>query len=312
MNRLRNTARDYTQLQPASSIIWKSRLEVEKLATSGGDTAELGRLYLSAMDRVGASEGAVEIWVQGLSWFDSLPQNEQVGSTIMREHWRSGLRSARRFVGDSAVGVQGEILYAGVMSGWVKSVLAADVGNSSIHQELASKVVDVVVSPDWLTPARALSEVFEVVAGLDQIEDATLAPLLKSIYETWHKRSRHNAEQKVLACLTYVSWLLNHTTGRVKAAMDVVENVKKEVETGEAGGLEGKGGPLRRDQRFIEQERREMVARLEEGWRTIIKEVELRRAEQGEDSDQSDESDSDDSSESSDSSEGDAEDVEME
>lgn len=294
-------AREYTVIRPKSPEIWSSRLQVERLGVGEvvegeerrGREADVGRLYLGAMDFIGCVPGSVGIWVDGLRWFDRF--SEAAGEDqerIISPHWTSGLKSAKRFLGD---GEDGRALYSGVMVGWVESVLVGDQGNSQATIDKVRRVVELVLQPDWNAPAIALQSTFEVLTtSLRHLRDEDLAPILRNVYETWHRRARHDPEQKVVGVLTYVGWLLKHTKGQAKIAWDLVENVKKEVETGEAGGLEGKGGLLRRDQRTIEREKREMGARLEEGWREVLTSVERRRDQEGESGESSEDEEDED------------------
>ena len=306
-------AKEYTVIRPSSPEIWSSRLEIERIGVDAASTAEerqareaeVGRLYLSAMDSIGCAAGSVRIWVDGLRWFDRFtgagPKDQ-----VISAHWTSGLKSAKRFLGD---GEHGRALYSGVMVGWVESVLVGDEESSQASIDAVKRVVDLVLQPDWTAPAIALQSTFGVVTSLRHLRDDDLAPILRTMYETWHRRARHDPEQKVVGVLTYVDWSLKHTKGQAKKAWDLVETVKKEVETGEAGGLEGKGGLLRRDQKTIERERREMGARLEEGWREILTSVERRRDQDGESDDGSESGSGSDSSDEEDEED---EDVEME
>jgi hypothetical protein len=308
-NRLRTIAKDYTRLRAGSSRLWSARLDIERrIAESSGNDedrreaeAEVGKLYLSAMDSIGCSEGASDVWVQGLNWFDRFVPAS--GGEVMAGHWKTGIKAAKRFEAD---GDDGRALYSGLLVGWVESVLIGS-GEVEVGIQRVRDVVEKMLKPEWQAPSTALSATFHLVAGLTHLQEAQLAPLLQSIYESWHRRARHDPAQKVAGCLSYVSWLLSHTKGQAKKAWDLVESVKREVETGEAGGLEGKGGLLRRDQKTIERERREMVVSLEEGWRDILRAAERRRDQDGESDD-----DSESGEDAADSEEDDDEDVDME
>lgn len=289
-------AKDYTRLQSGSPRLWKSRLEIERRAVRSSDSdeargrreAEVGRSYLAGMDAIGCNEGATEVWVQGLNWFDRFTTPAKGGEEIMPGHWESGSKAAKRFEAD---GDDGRALYSGVLFGWVESVL---VGGSDVGIRRVQSLVDTLLKPDWQAPSTTLSSTFKAITSLDHLQDAQLAPLLRSIYEAWYRRARHDPAEKVSGCLAYVSWLLSHTKGTAKKAWDLVERTKREVETGEAGGLEGKGGLLRRDQKTIERERREMVVALEEGWRDILRAAEKGRDRDGESDEDESGSDSDD------------------
>jgi hypothetical protein len=228
--------------------------------------SDVGSAYVTAMQCVGAEDGASVVWLAAMEWFDQQVSSEGVSDNDIQPHWQQTLKAAKNHVhGTKYSREQSEGLYATLILAWTRKALQREETHQAIYKLLSRLLSDEMDAPYAF-----------YVAAFDLLASVATSTQIDRFREGWLGKIRNHDEKATIA-LMWSKWAL--TNGHARSAWDAIEKAKREIEG---------DSTIRKASRLEDQRAKEMAAqRLDEGWKEMLREVDVRKeADEDEDMDE--------------------------